>query len=179
MDLEKLRYPAGKFIIPENITAEIITEWITVLELFPSKLKEIVLPLDEEKLNWKYRPGGWTIKQVVHHCADSHINSIVRFKLALTEDTPAVKPYLEEKWAELPDVDLCPVDSSIKILEGVHFRLTTLLKSLNEKELKKEFYHPEHGRNFSIEQNIGNYAWHSNHHLEHIKQALTFKGKFE
>ena len=115
---------------------------------------------------------------MVHHCADSHINSLLRFKLALTEDTPTIKPYFEDRFAELKDYSE-PIDTSISILVGVHKKLEILLKKLNKEDLKRQFIHPEHGKYFSIEQTIGTYAWHSNHHLAHIEQALRFQDKFK
>ena len=124
--------------------------------------------LSDEQLNTPYRPEGWTIRQVVHHCADSHMNALIRFKLALTEDTPTVKPYLEDRWSELPDSKSTRIDSSIKILEGVHERLSLLLKSLTQSDLEREFIHPEHGRKILVKENIGLYAWHCDHHLAHI-----------
>ena len=178
-DLEKLRYPVGKYIKPENITSKHIEEWISVIELFPARLREVMKDQGETELNWRYRPGGWTIQQVVHHCADSHLNALVRFKLALTEDLPTIKPYLEAKWAELPDVSDADVSDSIHILEGLHPRWTKLLKSLGADDLKKEYFHPERNRNVSLEETVGLYAWHCNHHLAHIKQALKYKGRFD
>ena len=133
--------------------------------------------MSEVELNYKYRPEGWTIKQVVHHCADSHINSITRFKLALTEHRPTIRPYFEDRFAKLSDYDEA-LDSSISILKGVHQKLGILLKGLNDEELKREFVHPEYEKIYTIEETIGVYAWHSNHHLAHIKQAITGKGKY-
>ncbi len=178
IDIEKLKYPIGEFEKPEVIPSAQIKDWITEIELYPSRVSELIKDFTEVELNWQYRPNGWTIQQVVHHCADSHMNSFIRFKLSLTEDTPTIKPYFEDKWAELPDTTETHISESIKILEGLHSRWTKLLKSLNSTDLKKEFIHPEHGRRFSVEENIGIYAWHSNHHLAHIKQALKNNGKF-
>ncbi|TCK68621.1 DinB family protein [Winogradskyella wandonensis] len=177
IQIEQLKYPIGIFSKPEVITKQHIKGWIADIENFPNALEAIIKNLTEEEFNYTYRPNGWSIKQVVHHCADSHINSIIRFKLALTEDSPTIKPYFEDKWAKLIDYSE-PVDSSIQILKGVHHKLGVLLKSLNENDLKKEFIHPEHGKQFSIQETIGTYAWHSNHHLAHIKQALKHKGIF-
>lgn len=177
LDLYSLKFPIGEFKKPENITPQHINTWIATIETFPSTIEAVTNNLNEIELNYKYRPEGWTIKQVVHHCADSHINSITRFKLSLTEDTPTIRPYFEDRFANLIDYNQ-PIKASLQILKGVHNKLGVLLKSLNTEDLKREFVHPEHGKHFSLEETIGTYAWHSNHHLAHIKQALQYKGKF-
>lgn len=174
----KLRFPIGKFEKPNEIETKNIQIWITDIGALPGRISLLVKNLKDTELNWVYRPGGWSIKQVVHHFADSHMNAIIRFKLALTEDKPTIKPYLQDRWATLADTEDSPIDDSLKILEGVHARLVRLLKSLNKDDLKREFIHPEYEKNFSIAENIGIYAWHCNHHLAHIKQAIEFKGKF-
>ena len=171
MDLERLKCPIGKFKKTEHISSDQVYEWITEIELFPSRLSALVKDLTADELHWHYRPAGWTIQQVVHHCADSRMNSFMRCKLSLTEDTPTIKPYFEDRWAELPDTTETPVSESIKILNGLHTRWIILLKSLTQIELQKEFMHPERGRRVTVAENIGIYAWHSNHHLAHIKQA--------
>ncbi len=175
--LDQLRFPIGEFEKPNTITPNHIDEWINTIENFPKRIKAITSGLSEEELNYRYRPDGWTIKQVVHHCADSHINSIIRFKLALTEDSPTIRPYFEDRWANLVDYSH-DIQLSITILEGVHAKLGILLRRLNSEELKREFIHPEHGKRFSLEETIGVYAWHSNHHYAHIEQALKHKGQF-
>jgi hypothetical protein len=176
-DLYTLKFPIGEFKKPDVITQQHISEWITSIEALPKSINAITKDLSEEELNYKYRPDGWTIKQVVHHYADSHINSLLRFKLALTEDTPTIRPYFEDRFAKLTDYNQ-PIDTSISILTGVHKKLGILLNHFNEEDLKREFVHPEHGKHFSLAETIGTYAWHSNHHLAHINQALHFKGKF-
>ncbi|HWS60267.1 MAG TPA: putative metal-dependent hydrolase, partial [Flavobacterium sp.] len=122
----------------------------------------------EEQLNTQYRLEGWTIRQVVHHCADSHMNSLTRLKLALTEDKPTIKPYREELWAELPDSKNLPLESSLKMLEGIHYRWSILLNNLTKEHRERTFIHPNKGKEFRIDENIGLYAWHCNHHLAHI-----------
>ncbi|EDP72055.1 hypothetical protein FBALC1_13177 [Flavobacteriales bacterium ALC-1] len=176
-DLYKLKFPIGEFEKPNTITKHLINEWIGSIEALPQSIISVTKNLSEEELNYKYRPNGWSIKQVVHHCADSHINSIIRFKLGLTENTPTIRPYFEDRFAKLSDYDQ-PIDTAISILNGVHKKLGVILRGLNDDELKREFVHPEHGKHFSLEETIGVYAWHSNHHLAHIKQALNYKGKF-
>ena len=132
----------------------------------------MVKDLNDEKLKNKYRPDGWTIKQVVHHCADSHINSFVRFKLALTEDVPAIKPYFEDRWAELSDSLSNDISDSIQILNSLHNKWVLLLRSLTVEQLHREFFHPETNKKISLKENIGLYAWHCNHHLAHIQLAI-------
>ena len=170
-NLEKLRYPIGKFSKPEVISPELLETWINTISKFPEYLKNEVNKLNEKDLGNSYREGGWTVRQLIHHCADSHMNSFIRFKLALTEDTPTIKPYKEDKWATLADSMSMPIESSIRILEGLHQRWTVLLQSLDEKQLKMEFKNPESGKILNVETAIGIYAWHCNHHLTHIINA--------
>ncbi|WP_282044261.1 YfiT family bacillithiol transferase [Winogradskyella flava] len=176
-ELYKLTFPIGEFEKPQHITQEHLREWIASIESLPERIESVTKHLNDKELNYKYRPAGWTIKQVVHHCADSHINSIVRFKLALTEDAPTIRPYFEDRFAKLIDYKES-IDASISILKGVHEKLGILLKSFSEEDLKREFIHPEHGKRFSLEETIGTYAWHSDHHFAHIQQALKHKGEF-
>ena len=167
-ELEILRFPIGKFIKPKVISKELIQQWIEAIESFPSKLKKEVFDLNNEQLDTVYRENGWTIRQVVHHCADSHMNSLTRFKLTLTEEKPTIKPYWEDRWAELADSKTLPIQPSLQMLEGIHARWTVLLKSLSVQDFSKTFIHPEHGKEFRVDENIGIYAWHCNHHLAHI-----------
>jgi len=178
INIESLKYPIGKFEKPANINAAQIKAWIKELELFPERLYGLLDGLQVEQFNWVYRPNGWMLKQVVHHCADSHMNSIIRFKLCLTEDTPNIKPYNESDWATLPDSSTEDLSDSLNIIKGVHAKLVDLLSSLNNNDLKRTFIHPDHDKPIILSENIGIYAWHSNHHLAHIKQALKFKGEF-
>lgn len=168
MNIEKLQYPIGKYICPDVITEEVLFEWIGDISSFPSRLRNAVKKLSDEQLDTPYREGGWTIRQVVHHCADSHMNSLMRFKLTLTEEIPTIKPYYEDRWAKLPDSKDVPIESSLKMLEGIHERWTILLSSFTEADLKKTFIHPVHGREFRLDETIGMYTWHCNHHLAHI-----------
>lgn len=177
-NLYHLKYPIGEFVKPTIITIVQINEWIETIEQLPIIITELTKDLTIEQLNWPYRPDGWTIKQVVHHLADSHINSIIRFKLALTEDTPTIKPYFEDRWANLIDANDNNLENTLSLLKGLHTKLGMLLRSLTKDDLKREFIHPEHGKQFSLEETIGVYAWHSKHHVAHINQALTHKGKF-
>ncbi|MGV4413906.1 YfiT family bacillithiol transferase [Chryseobacterium sp. T1] len=170
-DIEELKYPIGKFQNPENIDKNQIENWIKIIEEFPQKISNETEKLTEKELNKTYRPNGWTISQVVNHCADSHMNSIIRFKLALTEETPTIKPYFENLWAELSDSKDFPIESSLKILEGLHKRWSEIMKKLNDNDLEREFIHPETQERITLKRNIGIYAWHCEHHLAHIRNA--------
>lgn len=176
--LEQLKYPIGNFTKPEKITKSQIKNWIADIESFPNSVEALTKTLSKTELNYIYRPKGWTIAQVVHHCADSHINSITRFKLALTETSPTIRPYFEDRWAKLVDYDL-DLTAPIQILKGIHNKLGKLLRNMSDEDLTRDFIHPEHNKRFSLEETIGTYAWHSNHHLTHIKQALKYKGNFK
>ncbi|MCC1484655.1 YfiT family bacillithiol transferase [Winogradskyella immobilis] len=176
-ELYKLKYPIGEFELPKTITSNLLETWITDIETLPQSLKTLTKSLTETELNYSYRPEGWTIKQVTHHYADSHMNSIIRFKWALTENTPTIKFYHEDRWAQLIDYS-ASIDSSLSIIKGIHAKLGILLRNLTSEDLKREFIHPEHNKHFSLEETIGVYAWHSNHHLAHIEQALRYKGEF-
>lgn len=176
-DLESLKYPVGKFKWPAQIAKSDIEEWIVTIEKFPQRITHEAAGLSEKELNWRYRPDGWNIRQVVHHCADSHFNSVVRFKLALTEEKPIIKPYKESAWALLADSQ-GPIDTSIKILVGLHARWVVLLRSLNEKTLKSAYFHPEQNKTRTLDETIGLYAWHCDHHLAHILQAKASEGKY-
>ena len=134
--------------------------------------------LSTEALQWTYRPKGWTIKQVVHHCSDSHMNSIIRFKLALTEDSPTIRPYYEDRWANLIDGNDDNLEDTLVLLKGLHAKLGKLLRHISDVDMSREFIHPEHGKRFRLDETIGIYAWHCMHHLAHIKQAIAHKGQF-
>ncbi|WP_456438017.1 YfiT family bacillithiol transferase [Psychroserpens sp.] len=177
-ELLKLKFPIGEFIKPDHINNNQISKWIDDIERFPNKVNQLTDNLTIEQLNWRYRPEGWTIKQVVHHCADSHMNSIIRFKLALTEDTPTIRPYYEARWADLIDGNDDNLQDTVALLKGLHAKLGKLLRNLTPEDLSKEFVHPEHEKHFRLDETIGTYAWHCNHHLAHIKQAIDYKGNF-
>lgn len=177
MHIEKLRYPIGEFKIPLIISMAQLDAWKKTIEKFPYEISRLTKELDAEALNYRYRPNGWTIQQVVHHCADSHMNGYIRHKLTLTEESPTIKPYLEAKWAEMDDVEL-PISQSLAIICGVHARWTVILNALEEDDLSKEYIHPEHNMHFTLYQSIANYAWHSEHHMAHIKNALESKNQY-
>lgn len=167
-ELETLRYPIGKYKRPETITNQDLQEWISTIAQFPAKLRKETEGLNDEQLDTPYRPEGWTVRQVVHHCADSHINSVVRFKWTLTEDKPTIKPYLEARWAELDDTKLMPIATTLTLIDTLHERWVYLLNSLTESDWQKTYFHPESGREFNLGEVAALYAWHCNHHLAHI-----------
>lgn len=177
-NLDQLKYPIGKFIKPNIISESQILEWIETIENLPEILTNLTKDLSVDQLNLPYRPEGWNIKQVVHHLADSHMNCMIRFKWTLTEDTPTIKAYHEDRWAKLKDDNDNDLSHTLYLLKGLHAKLGTLLRSLTKEDLKREFIHPEHGRHISLEETIGIYSWHSKHHVAHIKQALKYRGKF-
>lgn len=166
-ELDQLRFPIGKFVKPESVSPEQIADCIARIESFPARLKKEVLHLTDEQLNTPYRPEGWTVKQVVHHCADSHMNAIVRFKLTLTEDSPTIKPYKENLFAELSDYNL-PIDSALQILDGVHLRLGVLIRNMAANDVARYYVHPEYGTTYRLDHAVMLYAWHGDHHLAHI-----------
>lgn len=166
--MEKLKYPIGRFIEPTKYTQKDRQQFIQVLKDVPIKFKAEINSLSETQVNTPYREGGWTPKQVIHHVADSHMNSFTRFKLALTEDNPTIKPYDENAWIKLSDSNF-DVESSLKIIEGIHARFVVLLNSLNEEQFQRTCYHPESKISMSVDYLLALYAWHSNHHLGHIR----------
>ncbi|MFT2011161.1 YfiT family bacillithiol transferase [Pontibacter sp. 13R65] len=168
IQLEQLKYPVGKWQKPETITLEQLKQYIATIALFPDKLRKQVALLNQGQLDTPYRPGGWSVRQVVHHCADSHLNSFIRFKLALTEDKPTVKPYDEERWAELPDAKTMPVEPSLLLLDGLHARWTHLLTNLQPEQFAYSFVHPQQQRNMRLDEILCLYDWHCRHHLAHI-----------
>lgn len=170
IDLEKLRYPIGKFVAPNDFTAEYLSERIDQIASFAERLKKEVSHLTHQQLETPYRPGGWTVRQVIHHCADSHMNCFIRLKWTLTEDNPTIKFYYEDRWSELIDNKTMPIEPTLALLEGLHFRLAYLMGSLSREELEQSFIHPEHGKTFKLKEIIGSYAWHGNHHLAHITE---------
>jgi uncharacterized damage-inducible protein DinB len=165
------RYPVGRFhregVLDEGRRNELIAE----IAALPERLREALVGIGEEELSTPYRDGGWTLRQVVHHVADSHINAYVRFRLALTEERPTIKPYLEALWAELPDTALTPPQASVALLEALHLRWVAMLRALPEPAFRRELYHPEQERAISLDEMVALYAWHGRHHLGHILAA--------
>ncbi len=167
-ELDALRFPIGEFTPKKNISDEDIKKYISIIESFPNKLKLAVTGLSDEQLDTPYREGGWSSRDVVHHVGESHMNSYIRFKLALTEDTPAIKPYDEALWAKLDDYKHTPPEVSLNLLENLHIRWVILLKSLTPDQIKRKLYHPEHKREIPLTEFMQLYAWHCEHHLAHI-----------
>ncbi|MFE8699884.1 YfiT family bacillithiol transferase [Cytobacillus sp. FJAT-54145] len=168
------RYPIGPFQFNDEITSVVTTGWINEIEDLPQLLRDAVEKLDDKQLDTPYRLGGWTVRQVVHHLADSHMNAYIRFRLALTEETPTIKPYDEGEWAKLDDYKL-PIEVSLTLLEALHTRWTQFLRSLSPEDMQKTFIHPDSGE-VSVGRNIGIYAWHGRHHLAHITTLCSRKG---
>ena len=170
------RYPIGKFSFEDSPTQAQRDEWLNDIATLPQNLRESVEGLSEKQLDTPYREGGWTLRQVVHHVADSHMNSYIRFRLALTEDAPTIKPYNEAAWAELVDAYTLDVETSLVLLETLHKRWVTLLKSLNASDWARTFTHPESGREASLERNLALYSWHGQHHTAHITSLRERNG---
>jgi hypothetical protein len=173
-DEEDLRYPVGRFRPPAENTRAVRAAHIETLRLLPERLRSAVAGLSEAQLDTPYRAGGWTVRQVVHHFADSHANSYVRFKLALTEDWPTIKPYDEAAWARLPDSSL-PIEPSLVFITGLHQRMVALLESMPEEDFDRGFNHPERGR-MTLAANLALYEWHSRHHTAHITSLRARQG---
>lgn len=172
-----LRYPVGQFDNSEPITAELRNKYIDEIEETPRRLRDAVAGLTDEQLETPYRPGGWTVRQVVHHLPDSHLNSYMRFKLAATEEQPLIRTYHEERWAELSDARTGPIDISLDLLDTLHRRWVLFLRSLSEQELARTFQHPEWG-SVDLSKAIAMYAWHGRHHVAHItalKERMGWK----
>ena len=163
-----LQYPIGTFEAPEEITRDHILAWIERIRTLPQRLAAATASLPSGKLEAPYRSGGWTRREVLHHVADSHMNSLVRFKWALTEQTPTIKAYDEAAWAKLSDYRDVPVDTSLRFLAALHERWVPLLESLTTEHLSRTFVHPESGDTIGLAENIGIYAWHGDHHLAHV-----------
>ncbi|HOZ52942.1 MAG TPA: putative metal-dependent hydrolase [Chitinophagaceae bacterium] len=172
MSVDPQRYPIGECKYPELYTPELLKQYKLAIETFPMRLEHIVQHLDIDQLNKRYREGGWTVNQVIHHCADSHMNCVMRIKFALTEQSPEIKPYDEAAWAETADYDL-PFNNSITLLFAVHRKIMKLIDSLNDEQLNRTYYHNQYKRTFSIKDVICLYAWHGNHHLAHIQNAIA------
>lgn len=171
---EDLRYPIGDFELPSGSSAEDRAEWIRTIRDLPSKIAASVEGLTEDQLDTPYRPGGWTVRQVVHHVADSHLNAYCRFKLALTEDNPTIKPYDEKSWADLSDSSMGP-SVSLQLIDSVHRRFTNLLENMSESDFSRTLNHPETG-DWELSNMLALYSWHSKHHTAHIDSLRERNG---
>ncbi len=165
--MEALRYPIGKYV-PQPFSVQQKEAWLLDVKYLPNHLENAILNLDESQLETAYRPEGWTVKQLVHHVADSHMNAYIRFKLGLTEDNPSIKPYDEAAWALLSDTQNVPVNISITLLFALHNRWVQVLDNINEEEWHRTVFHPEQKKEMDLWFLLGMYAWHSRHHTAHI-----------
>ncbi|HEY9178274.1 MAG TPA: putative metal-dependent hydrolase [Flavipsychrobacter sp.] len=174
--LEQVKYPIGRYEAPARYTQAEINGWISAIEAMPSWLDPCIENLDEAQLEVPYRDGGWNSRQVIHHIADSHMNAYIRLKLALTEDDPAIKPYDENKWAVLADVETVPVNVSITLLHALHRRWAAQLRSMSDEDWKRTYFHPEQNKSIPIWQMTALYAWHGRHHMEQIRSLRERMG---
>lgn len=162
-----LRYPIGEYQ-PQPFSQLQKDQWLKDLKFLPDDLSIAVQNLDAYQLNTPYRSGGWTVKQVVHHLADSHMNALIRFKLGLTENNPVIKPYDENAWSVLNDVETVPINVSLTLLHALHIRLVKTIEHLSDEQWQRTVVHPEHNKQMSLWYLLGNYAWHGKHHVAHI-----------
>jgi DinB superfamily len=161
------RYPIGKFERKGPLTAQDRTRLIESMSAAPERFRAAVAGLNDSQLDTPYREGGWTVRQLIHHLADSHMNSYVRFRLTATENEPTIKPYDEKLWADLPDARTSPIDPSLQMLDGIHRRWVLLMKSFGPDDFARGMVHPEHGR-MTLDDALGLYEWHGRHHAAHI-----------
>lgn len=175
MSDESLRYPVGRFTKPGTLTPAARAEAIAVLEALPAQLRAAVAGLDEAQLDTPYRDGGWSVRQVVHHLAESHMHSYCRLKFALTEDNPTIKPYDEGAWSSWPDQAVAPLAASLAIVDGLHARMVTVYRLMTPAQFARTLMHPENGP-MTLDDLLGMYAWHSRHHLAHLTGLRARRG---
>jgi len=168
---DDLRYPTGKFTFDPDITPGKRAQSIAAIRDAPAAFRAAVHGLTETQLNTPYRPGGWTVRQVVHHVPESHMNAYIRFKLGITEDTPTIKTYNEDAWSKLPDVGREPIDTSLTLLEALHKRWVALLDTMQPEQFERVLFHPEYQRELSLDYLLQMYAWHGKHHAAHIQRV--------
>lgn len=173
--MDQLQYPIGKYI-EQPFSHKQLGEWLLDIKTLPMHLEHAILNLDEAALQSPYRPGGWTRSQVVHHVADSHMNAYIRFKLALTEDNPTIKPYDQDAWAQMADTRNLPLNISLTLLFSLHLRLHEILKNLKDEDWSRTVYHPEHQKTMTLWYLLGMYAWHGRHHVAHVKIPFVIPG---
>jgi uncharacterized damage-inducible protein DinB len=171
-----LRYPVGKFDFDVPVDESDYPKLITAIADTPGSLRAALAGLSRDQLETPYRPGGWTLRQVAHHIPDSHLNAYTRFKLALTEDEPTIKPYDEAAWAELADSRKVPIEVSLDLLDALHLRWVALLRSMDPPDFNRGLRHPEQGRVLTLKQMLGLYAWHGRHHVAHITSLKKRQG---
>ncbi len=170
------RYPIGRAEVVERLTPKRRAELIREIEAAPAAFRGAVSGLNDEQLDTPYREGGWTVRQLAHHVPDSHLNAYTRFRLALTEEEPTIKPYSEKAWSELPDSRTLAVEPSLRLLEALHQRWVALLTAMTAEEWERGFVHPEHGRRMNLDQTLQIYAWHGKHHTAHDSRLRERKG---
>lgn len=170
-----LRYPIGKYA-PKPFSTEQKEEWLADIKFLPQAIEHAITNLNEAQLHTQYREGGWTVNQVVHHVADSHINAYCRFKLGLTEENPTIRPYDENLWAVTTDVQNLPINISITLLHALHSRWHEFLKNFSDQDFQRTIYHPEHKKEFTLWELLGSYAWHGRHHTAHITTLRERRG---
>jgi hypothetical protein len=174
MSENDLRYPIGKFRAPEAISTLDRARYVETIASAPARLREAVSGLSKAQLDTPYREDGWTVRQVVHHVPESHMNAYIRFKLALTETDPVVKPYDEAAWARLNDIAVAPLETSLGLLDCLHQRWVILMRGMSDEDWKRRYIHPESDRGVMVlDHTLAMYAWHCDHHLAHVKQALA------
>lgn len=174
MDIEHLKYPLGRFKAVQ-FNQDLKNDSIKSISTFPSLIRDVVRNLDESQLDTEYRPGGWTVRQVVHHCADSHMNAFIRFKLALTESQPTIKGYNEAEWAKMSDY-LMPIVPSLELIKLIHNRWINVLENMDDNDFDRTYYHSEYKSTSALKEVLQLYAWHSNHHLAHIVNLIKREG---
>jgi hypothetical protein len=174
-DLEQLKYPIGKFK-SEPCTEDEYPGLIENLAALPGKIRDAVNGLNDVQLDTPYRDGGWTLRQVVHHLPDSHMNAYIRFKLALTEDNPTIRIYHEDRWAECEEAHYGAVHDSLDLLDSLHRRWTAFLRTFKNSDFSRTYYHPEHKKNFVLAEVLAMYVWHGEHHLAHITETRKARG---
>ena len=169
------KYPIGKYEAQQFSESQ-KKNWIVDIQFLPNELEQAIENLDEAQLHTPYRDGGWTVHQLVHHIADSHMNSFIRFKLALTEDNPTIKPYDENAWSEMADVQKEPINVSITLIYALHKRWLTLLQNMSDADFEKTLFNPQRRGQLTLWEMLGIYAWHGKHHVAHIKTLKENKG---
>lgn len=170
------RYPIGRFTAPTSWDEALVAQWRAAIAALPGEIRAVVAGLDDAALDTPYREGGWTVRQLVHHVADSHLNAYTRFKLGLTEENPVIKPYDQDAWAALPDSRLLPVAPSLQMIEGLHARWAGLLGTLPPAGLDRSFIHPEREGLFPLGRMLALYVWHGHHHVAHIRVLRERRG---
>lgn len=173
--MDKQQYPIGKYV-EQPFSEKQLQEWLNDIRFLPENLEHAVLNLDEAQLETPYRDGGWTVKQLVHHVADSHMNAYIRFKLGLSEENPTIKPYNQDAWAQMPDTKNLPINLSFTILHAVHRRWYEILINITPEQWNRTVVHPEYNKQMTLWHLLGMYAWHSRHHTAHVNNLRERMG---